>query len=90
LAFGRREAHQIAEPFSIIPSMGLDQQMWFGTRIWRRIRNRLGMDPAPCRWLHEELIVADRPDHLPVDMESVLTEHGLADTSPALRACSIR
>ena len=56
---GRRDAQQLAEPFSIIPSVGLDQHLRFGTRIWRRVRHRFGMDAARCRRLHEELIVAD-------------------------------
>lgn len=38
---------------------------------------RFGMGAPRCRGLNEELIVADRADHLAVDVGAVLTEHRL-------------
>jgi hypothetical protein len=48
------------------------------------------MGAAQYRRLNEELIVADRADHLAVDVDAILTNTGLTATAPAWVACSSR
>lgn len=43
---GCRDAQQLAEPFGILPSIGRDEHLRFGTRIRRRVRHRFGMGTA--------------------------------------------
>jgi hypothetical protein len=43
---GRGDAQQLAKPFGIVPSIGLDEHLRFGTRIRRGVRHRFGMDAA--------------------------------------------
>lgn len=37
----------------------------------------VGMEATGCRRLHMEPIIADRADHLPIDVAALLTEHRL-------------
>ena len=70
-------SYRESEPFGIVPSIGRDEHLRFGSWTRRRIRHRLGMSAARYCRLNEKLIVADRTDHLAVAVDSILTEHRL-------------
>jgi len=87
---GRRKAQQLAGLCGITAPIGRNEHLWFANRIWRRLRHPFSMGTARCRRLNEELIVANRTDHLAVNVDAVFTEHRLGTLTSANKICVLQ